>query len=516
MATEMNRYDDATEVDAVIVGTGPGGATVLARLAQAGLRVVALEKGPWHDPRHDFATDEAEQTKLYWNDERLSAGSEPVAFGKNNSGTGVGGTSLHWTCYAPRPQPDDFVIKRELGVGVDWPVAWADLLPYWEEVEDFLGVSGPTPYPWGPPRRTPYVSDALPANGPALIMKRGCDALGIPTAPAPNGALSAPHERAGIARGPCTQRGFCQAGCTVGAKASMDVTYVALALNHGAEVRPHSRVVAVERGGDGRVTSAVYVDRAGVERRQRCKALFLSAGAIETPRLLLHWNLATGSGQVGRNFMAHPAVQVWGVFDEDTRPAKGVPAGLISEHFHRVENEAFVGGYLLQSLGCMPQQYAGQLARGRGLWGPALARHVANFHRLAGTNVLGECLPSADNYLELSAERDAHGLPKPRVRFALGPNERAMSAHAEALQRRIWHAAGARDVWAFPRLAHTIGTCRMGDDPRASVVRPNGRAHGVPNLYVSDNSTFPSSLRANPTTTIAALGLRTADLFLKH
>src|SRR4028119_1472089 len=103
----MKTYSLQDEVDAVIIGTGAGGAPLLSRLAKAGLSVVALEAGPWHDYR-GFATDERSQSYLFWNEERLSGGEHPVPFGYNNSGTGVGGTTLHFTAYTPRPQPDDW------------------------------------------------------------------------------------------------------------------------------------------------------------------------------------------------------------------------------------------------------------------------------------------------------------------------------------------------------------------------------------------------------------------------
>ncbi len=101
----MRTFEAAEEVDAVIIGMGAGGAPLLARLAAAGLRVVALEAGEHHPP-HTMPTDERAQVTLFWNDERLSAGGHPVAFGNNNSGCGVGGSTLHYTAYTPRPQPD--------------------------------------------------------------------------------------------------------------------------------------------------------------------------------------------------------------------------------------------------------------------------------------------------------------------------------------------------------------------------------------------------------------------------
>ena len=180
----------------------------------------------------------------------------------------------------------------------------------------------------------------------------------------------------------------------------------------------------------------------------------------------------------------------------------------------RPKDAEFAGGYVLQSIGVMPVTYAGQLARGRGLWGPALREAMRGYNNAAGINILGECLPSAENYLELSEERDARGLPKPRVWFSAGPNEQAMEAHAERLMREIWSAAGGADLWSLPRYAHTIGTCRMGSDPETSVVDPDGRSHEIGNLWISDNSTFPSALGVNPTLTIMALALRTADRFL--
>jgi len=345
-------------------------------------------------------------------------------------------------------------------------------------------------------------------------MERGCAELGIRTVPAANAALSAAYFQEGVGwRKPCTNRGFCQAGCSNGAKGSADVTFLPFATAHGAEIRPECFAVGFERTATGAISSVRYVTQ-GDERWQRCRMVVLAAGAIESPRLLLLNDLANGSGQVGRNFMAHAGTQVWGTFTDDVRPNKGIPGGLISEDTHRPAEAAFAGGYVLQSIGIMPVTHAGQLARGRGLWGPALRDAMRNYNHAAGINILGECLPSPENYLELSDERDARGLPKPRVHFTAGPNERAMEVHAEALMRSIWTEAGGTDLWSIRRYAHTIGTCRMGHDPSRSVVDPDGRSHEIPNLWISDNSTFPSALGVNPTLTIMALALRTADRML--
>ena len=501
-------------VDAVVIGTGAGGSPLLARLAGAGLSVVALEAGRFWDPARDFATDERAQTKLFWNDERLSAGGSPLAFGANNSGIGVGGSTLHYTAYTPRAHPDDFRLHTDFGVGVDWPLGYQDLEPCYDELERFLGVSGPSPYPWDA-HGQPYPLPPLPLNGAAQLMQRACRTLGIQTSPAPNAALSGPYYQPGIGwRRACTNRGFCQAGCSVGAKASMDVTFIPLALQSGAEVRSECFVTEITQDGAGRVNGVVYTQN-GVEQRQPCRHVFLCAGAVESPRLLLLNGLANGSGQVGRNFLAHNGIQVWGQFDEDIRPYKGIPGGLISEDTHRPLGADFAGGYLLQSLGVMPVTYASQLARGPGLWGERLREHMCGYNHIAGINICGDSLPDEGNFLELSDETDARGLPKPRIHFTASENDRRMTAHAERLMRAIWAEAGAREVWALDRHAHTLGTCRMGADPHTSVVNPDGQAHDVPGLFIADGSVFPSTLSVNPALTIMALSLRMADRFLE-
>lgn len=506
----MNRYKHDEIVDVVVIGTGAGGAPVLAELARAGRSVVALEAGRWwKDPAQDFATDEIDAAKLYWLGERLSAGETPTAFGANNSGTGVGGSTLHWGAFVPRADPRDLRMRSEFGSGCDWPLDYQELKPFYEEVERFLGVSGPAMYPWDVERRYPL--RPVPLNAPAEVMSRGFRAIGLRTSEAPVAALSSD---AGD-RKACVNRGYCHQGCRNGAKASMDVTYLPVALNAGAEIRPESFAYGFERDGQGLITAVLYRHE-GKEMRQRCRTVFLCAGAIETPRLLLHMGLANSSGQVGRNFMAHVATQVWGTFDEETRPNKGFPASLISEDLIRPENADFAGGYITQSLGIVPVTWAMQVARGRGLWGQQLVDYIQQYNHVAGIGINGDCLPSDGNLLELSADVDETGLPKPLIHFTYGENEKKMSAHAEAVMTDAWHAAGASDVWIFQRSAHTIGTCRMGTDGGSSVVNEVGRSHDIRNLWISDNSVFPSALPANPALTIMALALRSARAYLRQ
>lgn len=144
---EMKRYGTDDVVDAVVIGTGAGGAPLLARLAVAGQSVVALEAGRNWDPGTEFPTDEVAARELYWLGDRISGGSTPTAFGANNSGTGVGGSTLHWGAYVPRPDPRDLRVHTEFGVGEDWPIAYEELQPYFEEVERFIGSVGTSALP---------------------------------------------------------------------------------------------------------------------------------------------------------------------------------------------------------------------------------------------------------------------------------------------------------------------------------------------------------------------------------
>ncbi len=511
----MRRFATDEIVDAVVIGTGAGGAPLLWRLAKAGLKIVALEAGPWFEnPADEFPTDET-AAHIYWLDERLSGGADPTVFGANNSGMGVGGSMLHWGAYAPRPDQRDMQLKTVDGVAVDWPMTRQDLDPYFDEIETFIGVSGPENYPWEPGRKYPL--PPLPLNSSAEYMVAGCEALGIRTAPAPIAAVSQSYFQPEYGtRNACTNRGYCHQGCRNGAKASMDVTYLPAALNRGAEIREECFVHGVERDSKGLITAVLYTDNEGKEQSQKTANVFLCAGGVETPRQLLHWDIANSSGMVGRNFMAHISTQVWATMNAETRPYKGFPASLITEDFMRAKNADYAGGYLLQSYGTLPLAWGEQVVKGRNLVGQALVDYLMQYNKVAGIGMNGDTLPVADNRVTLSDEKDQRGLPKPLITFSLSENEKRMSDHAEGNMRRILMAAGGKDLWSSQRTAHTVGSCRMGSDAGSSVIGPYGRSWDVQNLFVVDNSVFPTSLAANPALTIMALSLRTADAFLSR
>jgi choline dehydrogenase-like flavoprotein len=507
-------------VDFCIVGSGAGGGTLGAKLAEAGFSVVILEAGPHWDPTRDFVSDEAGSFRLYWTDERISAGQDPIELGANNSGRGVGGSTVHYSMVAMRAHPDDFR-RRTLEGNLpgaelrDWPLGYPDLEPYYEEVEQDLQVAGPTRYPWGPRRRR-YPQREHDLNACAKLLVYGCQKLGIPVAPAPIATLSAPHRD----RPPCVYRGFCNYGCTTNAKSSVLVTYIPRAIAAGAEVRANATAIQIEHDPAGRVTGVVYV-RTGQRGilRQRARNVVVAGYAVETPRLLLHsastlfpQGLANSSGWVGRCFMVHSGDQVFARFKDRINQSKAPPpGGAITEHYNRSMPEAgFVCGYTIEVVGPHPGDFARRMTLSRRRWGAELRRAMLEYNYWSGLGIVGEVLPQEGNRIELADEADGNGVPIARVVFSYHDNDKRLIAHAIGEMTRILRAAGGDDPWPAGRTAHLLGGCRMGAEPGDSVVDPDGRAHDVPNLWVCDGSLFPTSLAVNPSLTIQALASRMA------
>ncbi len=509
----MRCYRDQDEVDFAIVGTGAGGGTLACKLAEAGFSVVALDAGPFWRPLEDFASDEYSQQQLYWRSERITAGDDPVTLGKNNSGRGVGGSTVHFTMVSLRIRPHRFKTHSRMGYGIDWPIDPAEMWGrYYPEVEDALKISGPVRYPWGPPRgRYPYRAHEVNAAG--LVLARGCERVGVSWAPTPLATLSAPRGQAH----PCVYRGFCVVGCSTNAKQSVLVTWIPRAIAAGAEIRDLSMVAQVEVGGDDRATGVLY-HRDGALRRQRARNVVVAGYAIETPRLLLNSasarfpdGLANSSGFVGKCFMPQSNHAVYGTMDEEIRWYKGPPCMAICEHWNYAEAKDFPGGYCFLSQGPLPIEWVDRIAGKRGLWGMELRNEMTKYNHQAGLKIVGEVLPREQNRVELADEEDEFGLKIPRVVFSYGEDDRKLYKHALRFMHDVLDAAGGRDMWEESDTAHLLGGCRMGDDPRTSVTNADGRCWDIPNLWICDGSLFPTSAGVNPSLTIQALACRIGD-----
>ncbi|PMS15314.1 choline dehydrogenase [Trinickia dabaoshanensis] len=511
--TPMREYAQDDAVDFAIVGTGAGGGTLACRLAEHGFRVVALDAGAWWRPLEEFASDEAHQSKLYWTDERICAGENPLKLGSNNSGKAVGGSTVHFAMVSLRFRPEWFKSRTALGYGVDWPIDWREMWRYYTYVEDALKISGPVNYPWGPHRpRYPYRSHEL--NAAALVLARGCDALGIRWAPTPLATLSAPREQAH----PCVYRGFCVTGCATNAKQSALVTWIPRAVRAGAEIRDLSMAGRIVLDANDRVHGVEYF-REGRWQFQRARNVVVAGYAIETPRLLLMSatprfpeGLANRSGLVGKNLMVQTNQAVWGLMDEEIRWYKGPPSLALTEHWNYTdEGKDFFGGYCYMSQGPLPNAWAAAQT-GRGLWGDALHDEMDKYNHQAGLKIVGETLPQEMNRVTLADEKDQYGLPVARVTYSLCDNDRRLVEHALDHMSTVLEAAGGKEIWRQEDdTAHLGGTARMGDDPRTSVVDADCRSWDIPNLWVCDGSVFPTVGGANPSLTIQAIACRTAD-----
>ncbi len=510
----MRAYRDDEQVDFAIVGTGAGGGTLACKLAEAGFSVVALDAGAWWRPLEEFASDETHQDKLFWTDERICDGDNPLKLGSNNSGKSVGGSTVHFAMVSLRFRPEWFKCRTLLGYGADWPLDWREMWHYYDEVEQSLKISGPVTYPWGP-RRPRYPYRAHEVNAAGWVLAQACEAMGIAWTETPLATLSAPR---GLAH-PCVYRGFCVTGCATNAKQSALVTWIPRAVKAGAEIRDLAMVGRVEVNDKDRATG-VHYQREGRWRFQRARNVVVAGYAIETPRLLLNSadarhpdGLANRSGLVGRNLMTQTNQGVYGVMADEIRWYKGPPSLTLTEHWNYCdEGKDFFGGYAFMSQGPLPQAWASTQAGNHGLWGDALLREMQQYNHQAGLKIVGETLPQERNRVTLADEKDQYGLPVARVTFSLCDNDKALVRHSIDFMTRSLDAIGARDVWAeADDTCHLNGTARMGDDPETSVVNADCRSWDIPNLWVCDGSVFPTVGGVNPSLTIQAIACRTGD-----
>ncbi|HUZ67268.1 MAG TPA: GMC family oxidoreductase [Beijerinckiaceae bacterium] len=510
----MREYSERDAVDFVIVGTGAGGAPLACKLAAAGFSVIAMDAGPYFRPLEDFASDESEQTKLYWTDDRIVDGANPLQMGSNNSGKAVGGSTVHFAMVSLRFRPEWFKSRSLLGYGADWPLDWREMWTYYAEVEDALKISGPVTYPWGPPRpRYPYRAHEM--NAAALALARGCEAMGIAWTETPLATLSAPR---GLAH-PCVYRGFCTSGCATNAKQSALVTWIPRALAAGAEIRDLAMVGRVEVDADGRA-SGVHYHREGAWRFQRARNVVVAGYAIETPRLLLNSatgryrdGLANSSGLVGKNLMAQSNQAVWGLMDQEVRAYKGPPSLALTEHWNYEDRgKDFFGGYCYMSQGPLPQLWATTQLGAHGLWGERLMGEMEKYNHQVGLKIVGEMLPQESNRVTLAQDRDQYGLPIARITYSWGDNDKRLIDHSLRFMTQALQAIDAKEIWTQDDdTCHLNGTARMGDDPRSSVVNADCRTWDIPNLWICDGSVFPTVGGVNPSLTIQAIACRTAD-----
>jgi choline dehydrogenase-like flavoprotein len=516
----------AASVDVVVIGSGAGGAVAAKELSEAGLSVVVVESGRRYHPA-EYATqgfDFEVRGKETFKDENASRdvyttrGSKGFSY---NRVKGVGGSTLRYAAMSPRFHEADFRVYTEDGVAADWPITYADLEPYYTRVEYELGVSGPDgANPFEPPRSRPYPTPPHPFNLASLAIQRGADKLGLHMVREPLALPSADWQ----GRAACVGAGTCHLGCFISAKSSMDVTYVRKAEASGrVDVRTECTATEIEVDNRGRACAVIYTDKSLNRHRVGARAVVLAGNAVETPRLLLMstsklfpHGLANSSGLVGLNFMEHLAVFMVGHFDERLDPWRGTPTGgMIQDYYATRAAHGFARGWttLVTANSHWPLATAGRIPG----WGH---EHKEAMKKVFGRSVclasIGEQLPDARNRVVLDpAQTDVFGLPAPCLLNEPHENDAAMIRTISQHMTELLEAAGAHTIRASRfgsgASSHYLGTCRMGNDPKTSVVDAWCRAHDVPNLFIADGSVFVTGAAVNPALTISALASRTSD-----
>jgi len=541
MTLDLPKYKTTDEVDFVVIGSGAAGGIVAKELSENGFRVVVLEQGPYltekdfgHDEIkvliQDFLTNHPDlqpNTFRKTPDEKAKP-QRAIAYGRL-----VGGTSTHFTANFWRFHEIDFKERSKVGAIsgstlTDWPISYADLEPYYTKVEWEIGVSGLAgASPFDPPRSKPYPMPPLPVKSGGVIFERAARKLGWNPFPAPMAILSQPRP----GRSACINCGFCLAfACEVGAKSSSLAAAIPMAEKTGrCEIRPNSYVHRIELDANGRATGAIYFDAQRNVQRQKAKAVVVCANGAETPRLLLLSankqfpdGLANSSGIVGKNLMFNSGALSVGVFEHPLNDYKGFAVSRILHDFYELDPDkvGFHGGGGLDARFDMtPINFAlGGLPPGTPRWGKGFKDVLSNnFTRTVEILCHGTSLPVENNSFSLDPElKDAWGLPALRMTYKDHPDDVKLSNWLNARAAELLQAAGAQKQWSYPAgeqefSVHLLGTCRMGNDPKTSVINSDHQTHDIKNLFLCDGSSLVTSGRGQPTMTIEALAFRASD-----
>ena len=489
-------YDES--VDAVIIGTGCGGAVVAKELAAAGKSVLLLERGGFYlVDRGDFDQREDDMYAridggrgLDTSDDGLIA----LTYGNN-----VGGASVHYwaaTWRTPRDRCEKWA--REYGVEGH---SYDELVPFFERIERDLNV---------------HAAEDARLNEMNHLFERGARAIGFEV------------ERVMQARKNCIGSGYCMQGCAYDAKQSQLVTHLPAALAAGARIFADCEVQTIEiEAGRAVGVRGRFIDRrtrkpSGHRLRVRAKVVVAAAGGFNTAPLLLRSRIPNPSGQLGKNLQLNPCAQMFALFDHDVVLWRNIPAGVgvMSERLARIDGTGYHGGGYLLHPNQLPPATLLTLLPGFGAEHRALAERA---HQIGG------CIAWIDDVGSGSVTLDSDD--QPRWHHKLTNGDVMLLRDAMKVQARVLLAAGAREC-IVPDIVgsrirdekelskideveflpgsillpapHPAGMCRMGSDPARSVVDSRGECHAVKNLFVCDPSAFPTAVSVDPSETIMA------------
>jgi choline dehydrogenase-like flavoprotein len=506
-------------VDVVIVGAGAAGSLFAQRFASAGKRVVLLETGP-HWRIEELYSSGLWNRRLKPADGGGESTGEDRVFVTYHQGIGSGGAAMHHGAVWIRMREEDFETRRRFGWGIDWPISYEDLRPYYDRFQLEAGISGDAEREiWRPPGE-PYPLPPLPWTRQAELLAAGFAAHDLPVAPIPLGIISQPYH----GRLACFSDGWCESGCPTGALGNPHTLHLADALTRGAEFRTEATVTRLiaDRNGS-RLDAVEYVDRQGAVHRQHADQVILAASTVQNARLLLASTdphhpdgLANQSGYVGKGIMVHPVQTIFGLHDEPTDPTLGYNGGCVLNQSDYSKAER---GSSYQWLGAPSMKLNDMLGIAPAkpqLYGEPLHRFMRDAaHHLISLTALGEDRARDENRLTLLTRRDRFGTPIAAIEHALHKADRLSLEIATEQGMSIMRETGAREVWrGEPWHFHILGGTRMGDDPATSVTDSYGRCHNLPNLIIAGGGLFPTVGAINPTLTLYALANRTAQHLL--
>jgi choline dehydrogenase-like flavoprotein len=560
--------------DVCIIGSGAGGGTAAKVLTEGGLNVVMLEAGPLLNPRVDYkehvwpyqlphrgagiggqARHELNGEFLapngFWEIEGEPYTSAPGSNFRWFRSRIEGGRTNHYGRISLRISAGDMKARSRDGLGDDWPISYEELSPYYDKVEAFIGVFG----------SKENLADApdgvfLPPPKPRCtetLVKKACDQLNITCIPSRMAILTKPVN----GRAPCHYCAQCGRGCISASNFSSSQVMIPPAQATGRfTLIPNAMAREVIVGKDGKAQAVAYIDKTTrTEMRVHAKAFVLAASACETARLMLNSRstlfpngIANSSGVVGRYLTDSVGSNVTGYFPQLASVAPHNHDGVGGMHMYMPwwkgdRKNDFPRGYHIEFGGGRHMPGVGGfdgLCNEHEGYGASLKQSVrSKYGNFIGFSGRGEMIPNPDTYCEIDPlVVDKWGIPVLRFHFAWSDHELKMAKDMQETFRSIVEAAGgtvvdsARRADAAPKNAgnepagrpygiseggeiiHELGTVRMGDDPKTSVLNKNCQAHDVKNLFVGDGACFVTGPDKNPTLTITALAWRTSEYIL--
>jgi len=539
------------DFDVLVVGAGVAGSMLAYRLATAGARVLMLESGSRNPSRSQmvalYAVDSSRSLhgpyanaesdrKAPSPDVSMSYYEQPPAPHTQYKSTyerRTGGSTWHWLGHTPRMLRSDFRMKSQYGGSkdfpagfVDWPISYDDLEPWYCDAEREMGVAG-SHDEWNKlfdsPRSKPFpMSMIWPSYSDNWIAAR---INGKTFADAEYRVRSTPSARNSTlyeGRPPCAGNSICVPICPIGAKYDGSI-HVKKAVAAGASLWEQCVVTKLDRDADGSVHTVHFVTYGAVEQTVTADIVVLAAHAIETPKLLLMSGLANSSDQVGRNLMDHLSKSTFGLAPEQLFPFRGPPSTSGIESFRDGAFRRDSAGFRVSlnndgwSRKGSPAAEIVDAVVNKKLIGAELQSAVfSRVTRQIRLSCSVEVAPDPNNRVELSSTTDALKLPHPKITFT--PPDYSFRGLAQATKTlaNIFQLIEATEVNlgddnAYDGAGHIMGTCRMGNDPKQSVVDAQCRTHDHKNVFIVGSSVFPTVGSPNPTLTIAALALRAAQ-----